>query len=219
MTNTQCNTAVKAAERRLTCVQIVLDTIFTASPQKTISGAVAEECHLPGPDFSKLRARCLDELWQVLFVLRVAYKRLLSEKIRCAIDAGLEPPDPVPHPDDMVIRRKRMEVTINGPANMEEKAEWDQAEFWRCEELENVDFLKELLAGSDEQIRTGLDATRKEAEMALAETIEKLDLLDAFYPAPDIRRRARFNLEAWRKKKSKGRDCPTWTEAVALAQS
>jgi hypothetical protein len=49
--------------------------------------------------------------------------------------------DPVPHPDDIAINERTLEVRFSGPENHDEKAQWDQmlarkAEFKKkCDEL------------------------------------------------------------------------------------
>jgi len=39
---------------------------------------------------------------------------------------GISLPEPVPHPDEIVIDEATMEVRHNGLENYDEKAEWDQ---------------------------------------------------------------------------------------------
>lgn len=89
---------------------------------------------------------------QLLAATETANKRLHDEWLETAITykteweseiarcrrQGIEPPNPLPHPDDIVIDMKTGTVRIKGPMTPEEKKEWD----WLRER--KVEFQKEL---------------------------------------------------------------------------
>jgi hypothetical protein len=143
------------------------------------------------------------------FERQVDYKRRWAKEEHRADLEGFEPFIPLPNPADIVIDSRKGEAIINGPVDDVDKADWDRSESERIEAAENLTYLKETLGGSDEDVAS-FGTTRDDLESMLAEVIEKLDTLTAFYPAVDIRRRPGFNLEQWRKEKGKGRKRPRW---------
>src|SRR5690606_8738846 len=76
---------------------------------------------------------------QMLAAIETANKRLHDEWLETAITykvdweraierckrQGIEPPSPLPHPDDIVIDMRTGEVRIKGPMTLEEKKNWD----------------------------------------------------------------------------------------------
>jgi hypothetical protein len=64
-----------------------------------------------------------DEWLQTAIEYKRDWDMELERRARLGI-AGL--PEPVPHPDDIVIDMKTGRVRINGPMTREDKAEWDR---------------------------------------------------------------------------------------------
>ncbi|WP_292533124.1 DUF5681 domain-containing protein [Methylocystis sp.] len=62
-----------------------------------------------------------DEYLQTVIEYKVDWERELERRRTFDINA----PDPIPHPDDIVIELKTGEVKINGPMTKEEKVVWD----------------------------------------------------------------------------------------------
>jgi hypothetical protein len=62
-----------------------------------------------------------DEYLQTVIEYKVDWERELERRRTFDINA----PDPIPHPDDIVIDMKTGEVKINGPMTKEEKIVWD----------------------------------------------------------------------------------------------
>lgn len=56
----------------------------------------------------------------------IEYKSDAERAIQSAIDHGTEPPDPVPHPDDIFIDFTSSFSSINGPLTSQDKADWDR---------------------------------------------------------------------------------------------
>ncbi|MBX7502335.1 hypothetical protein K3181_12860 [Qipengyuania sp. YG27] len=72
------------------------------------------------------------------FGIAIDYKREWSEKIDRAKELGLPVPDPVPHPDDIVINTSNGEVRIEGPQTKEQKDHYEKAHARRVEAQECV---------------------------------------------------------------------------------
>ena len=75
-----------------------------------------------------------------LFATAIDYKKEWSERIEHCKTNGLPVPDPVPHPDDMVVNPYNGSVKIEGPQTDEEKAYYDKAYARRVEAQENVSY-------------------------------------------------------------------------------
>jgi len=56
----------------------------------------------------------------------IDYKCDGERAIEDAIGRGITPPEPVPHPDDIMIDFASSSASINGPMTKEEKADWDR---------------------------------------------------------------------------------------------
>jgi Family of unknown function (DUF5681) len=56
----------------------------------------------------------------------VDYKRYWDEELERRRQLGLQLPDPIPHPDDIIIDTNTGRVRTIGPTTKEEKAEWDR---------------------------------------------------------------------------------------------
>jgi len=137
------------------------------------------------------------------FDRQVDYKRRTSETIRKEESWGNQPPNPVPHPDDMQIDSKRERVIINGPADDVEKAEWDRSEALRKEATTALAQLKNASATPARKLKN-LSQAQKTLEKLVQEATEKLESVDANYPSAQQRRQPGFDLERWRKEKEKG---------------
>ena len=103
-------------------------------------------------------------------------------------------PDPVPHPDDVVIDTVGIRVFNNGPRDDHEKATWDDA----ARLLALFEDMKE------DQVERKNKAT-KARKAILAPMSLRLDyqiaLLKAVYPDEATRRQAGFDISDWRTKK------------------
>jgi hypothetical protein len=92
------------------------------------------------------------------------YKFRWEEELEGRKKLGITGPEPLPHPDDIVIDMKTDQVIIKGPRTKEEKVLWDQA-------LEGLkDFDREI----DE-----LNAMLKDAKMKSARALIQDDMLRA----------------------------------------
>lgn len=56
----------------------------------------------------------------------IDYKCDGERAIESAKARGITPPEPVPHPDDVIIDFAASSASINGPMTKEDKADWDQ---------------------------------------------------------------------------------------------
>lgn len=78
-----------------------------------------------------------------LFGTAIDYKRDWSERIEYCKENGLPVPDPVPHPDDIVLDPNDGCVQFEGPQTERQKAHYDRAYARRIEAQENVTYFAE----------------------------------------------------------------------------
>lgn len=82
------------------------------------------------------------------------YKRKWTRELERRKRLGLELPDPLPHPDDIVFDKRVGTFRIEGPVDAEEKQFWDERFARRAEALENVNyFAEEYRQEEDEQMK------------------------------------------------------------------
>ena len=67
----------------------------------------------------------------------IAYKTSWEAELDYRSRTGASGPEPLPHPDDVVVDIRSGEVRITGPATPEEKAAWDRMAAKRTELLED----------------------------------------------------------------------------------
>ena len=96
--------------------------------------------------------RSHDEWLEVAINYKVEWERELERRRRLGIVA----PDPLPHPDHVVIDLRAGTAHIRGPATKEEKAQWDQWLEHRATYQEELRDLKAELADPDCQYRDDL---------------------------------------------------------------
>ena len=65
----------------------------------------------------------------------IKYKTYWEQEIERCKRLGITPPEPLPHPDDIVIDMRTGQVIFKGPMTKEDKAEWD----WLRNRLEAYD--------------------------------------------------------------------------------
>lgn len=73
----------------------------------------------------------------------IEYKVEWEREIKRCEKLGTDVPDPLPHPDDIVINMKTGRVEMHGPMTREEKVDWDHA---RENKVEHDEFIEELEA-------------------------------------------------------------------------
>ena len=84
----------------------------------------------------------------------IEYKRDWDRELERHRQLGIQSPDPIPHPDDVIIDMKTGQVKIIGPMTKEDKAEWDR--MWdRVEECDRSirELTEELKPRRNKQIR------------------------------------------------------------------
>lgn len=75
-----------------------------------------------------------------LLSVAVEYKERWTEQLKRSEALGEPPPQPVPHPDDIIVNPRTGEVTIEGPQTDEERAHYDKALQRRDEAQEEVTY-------------------------------------------------------------------------------
>ncbi len=75
-----------------------------------------------------------------LFGTALDYKREWTERIEHCEERGLPIPEPLPHPDDIILDPNNGGVRIEGPQTAEQKAHYEKARDRRLEAQENVTY-------------------------------------------------------------------------------
>jgi hypothetical protein len=133
-----------------------------------------------------------------LFADAAEYK-VRAQEIFDECDRRGEPrPDIVPHPDEIILDTRDMEVRINGPEDEHHKAQWDEQLARRQTALAEIEDLKKRAARSKKH--------RKFYEDDIAHEQWLADLIGSLFPDEKTRRAPGFNLGEWRERQGKLRD-------------
>lgn len=98
-----------------------------------------------------------DEFFESAVTYKVEWQRELEERER----TGRSGPEPLPHPDDVVIDMETGLVRFKGPVTREEKAKWDSLREKKEEFKEEVRLLTaEISNESDPRVRKIMDDDR-----------------------------------------------------------
>jgi hypothetical protein len=125
-----------------------------------------------------------------LFKCSVEYKEEWEARIAEAKRLRQPLPDPVPHPDEMIVDLRAGKVRINGPQTPDEKAEWDHLLKIRQDHLEEIASLQA------EMPKRGKLRPYYEADMEHSRKL--IDMIGGVIPDEETRRKAGFDLEKWR---------------------
>ncbi|MEW9834254.1 DUF5681 domain-containing protein [Mesorhizobium marinum] len=123
--------------------------------------------------------RLNDEWLNAAITYKVEWERELMRRERLGIIA----PDPLPHPDHVVIDMRTGQVAIKGPMTKEEKEQWD---IWH----DHQDLMRtELEEYKAEAARTRSAARLQELQAEIAQTEQVLSIMDLVFetgriPAP-----------------------------------
>lgn len=75
----------------------------------------------------------------------IEYKRDWEQELYRRERAGATGPEPLPHPDDIVINIQTGQVEIRGPMTREEKIRWDQAREYKAEHDAFIEDIEEMI--------------------------------------------------------------------------
>jgi hypothetical protein len=139
-----------------------------------------------------------------LFQTAAEYKDSWREAFAECDRRGDPRPEPVPHPDEIILELNTMEVRFNGPATDDEKAHWDSMLKRKAQALEEIAHYRQRLK------RPGRYAEFYEAELRAEEEIVKL--VDTIIPDEATRRRPGFDIRKWRESR------PGYEEFMAKAR-
>lgn len=78
-----------------------------------------------------------------LFATAIDYKRDWERQIERCRKAGIDPPEPLPHPDDVILDPRDGSVRFEGPQTKEQKDHYDKATARRIEAQEDVTYFAE----------------------------------------------------------------------------
>jgi hypothetical protein len=115
----------------------------------------------------------------------VAYKEHWTEVLAERARTGATGPEPLPHPDDVVINYRTGEVTIDGPVMEEQKLALDQLRFqWPELEQELIEINEQCASKPDDLgLRKQRNELRKIVDLVRAD-VGKHNLRRAFRTAP-----------------------------------
>jgi len=85
--------------------------------------------------------RLHDDFLDAAISYKVSWKREFERRERL----GISGPDPLPHPDHVIVDIRTGEVAIKGPATPEEKVKWDWMRERKLEYIKEVEELEQLL--------------------------------------------------------------------------
>jgi len=107
---------------------------------------------------------------QALFETAVEYKLGWQKEIERCKRLGIEPPEPIPHPDHVEIDPRTGAVRFRGPMTEEEKFEWDWWKDRKAEWEREVPRLRaELAAEPDHEYRHFIEDEIRHGERLLAQ--------------------------------------------------
>jgi hypothetical protein len=133
-----------------------------------------------------------DQMSQDLTVAAIEYKARWKRVIENCQRSGEPLPDPVPHPDEIIIDSRTGEVTYNGPKSDDDKAHWDRLLQGRADALEEIESLQRTLKRSKKP--SDFVSRQIEINQRLA------DFVGAVIPDAQTRRQPGFDLERWRER-------------------
>jgi hypothetical protein len=130
---------------------------------------------------------------RAVYEAAVEYKREYRQVFAECDRRGEPRPDPIPHPDEIAIDEKTLEVRFNGPQSHDEKAHWDMMLARKAEFKEERDELRNELR------RGTAHAAHMELEMEQADFVYRL--IDQTIPDEKTRRQPGFDVLDWRRRK------------------
>ncbi len=116
--------------------------------------------------------RLHNEWLEVAITYKVEWEQELERRKRLGIDA----PEPIPHPDHIIVDIRNDTVRVNGPWTKEEKVQWDRVlERKSAFQEQLVDLEKMLTKKSNQNIRSAI-------EDEIAHTKRMLDIFRQIIP-------------------------------------
>jgi hypothetical protein len=169
-----------------------LDTLQAMVRSLNVTGLKGNRRALvDGIKLARLAEEAAEKDWAALADSVIQYKQTWKEEIIYCRENHLPEPDPVPHPDDVVLDYVTRRLIYNGPHNQAEKAYWDRKRAYRDDaEWENNEFYS--YAREEGQ---SIDHLWNVIELNKA----IIKVIDGIYPDPKTRRAPGFNLPEWRR--------------------
>ncbi len=128
-----------------------------------------------------------------LYEAACEYKQHWRREFEACDRMGRARPEPVPHPDEIIIDEDSLEVRHNGPKNQEEKVSWDLTLARKADFKKERDDLKKELAKGAKYPKSVKD------ELARADYFYRL--FDQTVPDEKTRRAPGFDIKKWRERK------------------
>ena len=154
-----------------------------------------------------------------LFGNALDYKREWSEEIKRCEKAGIPIPEPIPHPDDIILDPGNGDVKIRGPQTQEQKAHYDKARQRRIEAQEEVSYFADKYRRARSEEKKALWLQEWHWEQRMFDIINdsmperyKMKLEDRSYH-PDASRSGE-TLKAFMEDRGKPQDGREWADYV-----
>ncbi len=129
--------------------------------------------------------------WAALVESVISYKVRWREEFAYCDAHRLPRPEVAPHPDDVVLDHVNRTIIYNGPADMTQKARWDEMKRKRDDHLEEAAYMREWCRDNDAPL------TNFARTIAMDEALAKV--LDGLFPDEETRRAPGFNIHEWRR--------------------
>jgi hypothetical protein len=130
-----------------------------------------------------------------IYQAATAYKKEWRERFADCDRRGVPRPEPMPHPDEILIDERTLEVRPNGPESHDEKAQWDEMLLRKAQFKEQLDDLRADLKLK----RNAKYAEFIQDEIAHSDYISRL--IDQTVPDERTRREPGFDIRKWRERK------------------
>lgn len=115
------------------------------------------------------------QMMRELFESAIEYKQCWNEEINRRNKLGINEPNPIPHPDDVILNARDGTVQFVGPMTEEEKATWDMMIEKRKEWQDEIEALKaELQDPKMEQYKSQIEDEIRHNERLITIITDKI---------------------------------------------
>ncbi len=125
----------------------------------------------------------------------IEYKKGWEEVFEACDRRGETRPNPIPHPDDILVDIRAGQVIFNGPMDDHHKAHWDKLAARRAESLLEIEACRQEIEEHPE--------LREVYEIDIAHEQRLADMIGRLIPDEPTRRAPGFNIGEWRQEQAK----------------
>jgi hypothetical protein len=148
---------------------------------------------------------------RAIFESVLEYKIYWKDVFERCDSIGKPRPEPVPHPDDIVVNGRTGEVIFNGPFDDAEKAQWENLALRKADALEEIAYHRKQLK------RSRGDPARHEKMIEVEQRL--IDMVESVLPDEKTRRQPDFSIHQWRERQQKIREMKTKWRATSSPKS